>query len=422
MRLAAASLLRHTVFRNTAVLFIVQLLNYAIPLVLIPYLAGVLGADLYGIYAFGMSIFLLGMLVIDYGFPRHVLYEVATHRADGEYVNRLLGGVLIIRLAILGLIAFALAVFVAASPGYAGHRVFLMLTVFPLLGMTLQLPWVFQGVERSEFVLLYSLIGRVAYFGLLLWLVKVPEDYHWIPITHGLGQLASACLCLWLFRFAGFGLSMPSFDSIKKLLSAAVGYFWARLASANFGYSGVFVLGMFVAPAQLAAYAASEQLYRAILSICFPLSEALIPYMRRVADMRMFRRVLVTATTTALFGTALSYYFAAEIIDLLFGDEFADAVTILRIFLLVVPVTITSIFLGHPLLGALGYPDAVNRIVIRVAIVFVIGIVIMAAVGIASPFHMAMAIAFSELVILARLVRLGLRVRRSRPGFASVRK
>src|SRR5690606_6664715 len=93
-----SALTRHSMFQNTAMLLLVQLLNYAMPLLLIPYLTRVLGVEVYGIYAFGMAIYLIGLLVIDYGFPRHAVFEIAEHKSDRALIGSLLGNMLAIKL------------------------------------------------------------------------------------------------------------------------------------------------------------------------------------------------------------------------------------------------------------------------------------------------------------------------------------
>lgn len=416
MRTGLKGLVRHSVFQNTATLFMVQLLNYVVPLLLIPFLARVLGVEFYGVYAFAMSIYLLGLLFVDYGFPRHALYEIAEHRSDRERINRMLGGMLLVKLAIFTLIFASLALFALKTDRYAEHRLFLMLTALPLLGATLQFPWLFQGIEKSARVLHYSVVARVLHLLLIVALVGDPADYLWVPIAHGIAQLLGAVACILLIGQVGYRFARPSWSEVSTLLRAASGYFWARLAAANFGFMGVFVLGLLVAPAQLAVYAAGEQLYRAILSLYFPLSEALMPYMRRRRDVRTFRMIFAAVAGVTLFGTIGTFVLAPQIIELLFGSKFADAVPILRIFLVAVPMCVASIMIGYPLLGSLGHGAAVNRIAIQVALAFVIVLALMAITGTLSTVSIAVAIVAGEVVIFVGLMRLARRVHQESGG------
>jgi PST family polysaccharide transporter len=413
VRLSLSALARHSVFQNTGMLFLVQLLNYIMPLVLIPFLARMLGVELYGVYAFGMSIYLLGLMVVDYGFPRHALYEISEHKTDHERVNRLLGGMLVIKLMLFALIVTALVLFVLSTHRYAEHRTFLLLTALPLLGATLQFPWLFQGIEQSGRVFFYSLLARVLHVTLVVTIVGGPQDYLWVPIAHGIAQLVAAGVCIAMFSVVGYRIARPVAGEVGALLRAASGYFWARVAGANFGYMGVFVLGLVVAPMQLAVYAASEQLYRAIQALYHPLSDALIPYMRQRRDVRTFRIIFGAVAGVTLIGTVGSFVFAPQLIELLFGTKFADAVPILRIFLAVVPICVSSILIGYPLLGSLGHGETVNRIVIRVALAFMAALGLMAFTGTMSGITVALAIVLGEVAVFVALVKLGLRVRRA---------
>lgn len=408
-----SALTRHSMFQNTAMLLLVQLLNYAMPLLLIPYLTRVLGLEVYGIYAFGMAIYLIGLLVIDYGFPRHAVYEIAEHKSDRALIGSLLGNMLAIKLMLFAVFTAVLTAFLLITERYAEHRLFLLLTALPLLGATLQFPWFFQGIEQSGRIFRYSAFARFVYLLLVVAMVGGPQDYLWVPIGHGIAQLLGAAMCVTMIGTVGYRISRPSRAVVSKLLRDAAGYFWARIAGANFGYMGVFVLGLVVAPAQLAVYAASEQLYRAIQSLYYPLSDALIPYMRRLRDLRTFQRIFGVVAVATLAGVAVAFALAPQVIGLLFGDGFADAIPILRIFLAGIPICVSSILIGYPLLGSLGHGEEVNRIVVRVSLAFMGVLALMALTGTISTIAVAVSIVLGELVIFGALTRMALRVWRA---------
>jgi PST family polysaccharide transporter len=418
MKLRLGAVTRHSVFRNTAMLFLVQLLNYVMPLVLIPFLARALGVETYGIYAFGMSIYLIGLLLIDYGFPVQGLYAIAEHRADRERVARLMGGMLLIKLGLFAILAAALGAFALLTDRYAEHRLFLMLSALPLLGAALQFRWFFQGIEQSGSIFRYALFGRVAHVVLVIALVSGPQDYLWAPIGHGLAQIAAGLMCVAMIRRAGYRIGVPERADVAWLLRSASSYFWAAMAGANLGFVGVFVLGFFVAPAQLAVYAASEQLYRTIRSLYYPLADALMPYMRRNRDVRTFRRLFLLVNGITLVGVAGCIALAPQIIGLLFGDAFGDAVPLFRIMLTALLFCVPSIMMGYPLLGAMGHGEAVNRIVIWTAIASTAALGAMALTGTLTTVSVALTIVASEAVIFAGQATLALRVRAARRGAA----
>ncbi|MEZ5651348.1 MAG: oligosaccharide flippase family protein [Burkholderiaceae bacterium] len=361
--------MRHSVIRNTAMLFGVTVLNYVMPLVLIPFLTRVLGVEQYGVYAFGMSLYLIGMLVIDYGFPVHGLFSVTESRDDPERVGRLLGSMLIIKLGLFAVLSAALAAFVWFSGLYVEHRLFLMLTALPVLGAALQFRWVFQAVEQSGSIFRYTVVGRVLQVVLVIGLVAGPNDYLLVPIFHGVGTILSGALCIAMIYRLGYRLRMPRWKDVSEQLRGASSYFWANVAGAHLGFMGVFVLGLVASPAALAIYAAAEQLFRAIRSLYYPLADALMPYMKRSNDTRFLKRLFLIVCGGTVVGVGLGLVLAPQVVRLLFGPGFEGSAQFLQILLLAFLVCVPSILIGYPLLGTMGYGPQINRVVVLTAII-----------------------------------------------------
>ncbi|MEZ5659008.1 MAG: oligosaccharide flippase family protein [Burkholderiaceae bacterium] len=368
-RSVLGAMVRHSVFRNTMMLFAVTVLNYVMPLVLIPFLARVLGVELYGVYAFGMSLYLIGLLVIDYGFPVHGLYSVVESRDDPERVGRLLSCMLIIKLGLFALLTAALAGFVWYSGLYVEHRLFLMLTALPVLGAALQFRWVFLAVEKSGAIFRYTVVGRVLQVVLVIALVARPEDYLLVPISQGIATILSGALCIGMMYRLGLKFRVPSWKDVIDQLRGASSYFWANVAGANLGFMGVFVLGLVASPAALAIYAAAEQLYRAIRSLYYPLADALVPYMKRSNDTKVMKRLLWVVCGGTFVGVAIGLVIAPQVVQLLFGPGFEGAAYFLRILLLAFLPCVPSILIGYPLLGTMGYGPQINHVVVLAAII-----------------------------------------------------
>ena len=357
-------LVQHSVFRNASMLFIVSMLNYVMPLILIPYLARVLGVDLFGVYAFGMSLYLIGMILIDYGFPVHGLYSIAEHRDDPERVSRLLGSMLAIKLGLFALLTAVLGVYVYFNRQFADHRVFLLLMALPVFGGALQFRWVFQAVEQSGAIVRYLTIGRVVQVALVVALVSGPADYLWVPIIHGASMILSGALCIYMIRGLGYRFAWPSWADIRDQLRGAWSYFLANVADAQLGFVGIFSLSLVATPAALAVYAVAEQLYRALRSLCHPLIDALMPYMKRSSDTRVFRKVCVAVFGLTAVGVFVGILLAPFIMHLLFGVKYAAATPILQILLLALLVYVPAMMIGYPLLASWGHGAQVSHIAV----------------------------------------------------------
>ncbi len=405
---------RHSVFQNATMLFIVSMLNYVMPLILVPYLARALGVELFGVYAFGMSIYLIGMILIDYGFPVQGLYAVAEHRDDPERVARLLGSMLAIKLGLFVLLAAALGAYAALNERFAEHRLFLLLMALPVLGGALQFRWVFQAVEQSGKIVRYLTIGRVVQVLLVVTLVSGPEDFLWVPIVHGLSMLLSGVLCMAMIGQLGYRFALPSWQDIRVQLREAWSYFLANVAEAQMGFAGIFSLSLVATPAGIAVYAVSEQLFRALRSLCHPLVDALMPYMKRSQDLRVFRKLCVLVFSLTAIGVMVGMLLAPHVIGLLFGARYAEATPILQIFLPGLLAFVPAIMIGYPLLASMGHGDQVSRIAVYAAIATVALLAGLWFIDALSGKTVALAIVTGEFLIFLGTMGLLWRVRAER--------
>lgn len=368
MRGRLEDVLQHSVFRNASMLFAVSMLNYVMPLILIPYLARALGVEFFGVYAFGMSIYLIGMVLIDCGFQYHGLYEIAEHRADPDRVGALLGAMLAIKLGLFLLLMVILSIYVYFNEQFAHHHLFLMLNALPVLGGALQFRWVFQAVEQSGKIVRYLVIGRLVQVALVFLFVSGPQDYLWVPIFHGVSALLSGVICIRMIHQLGYRFCFPTLALIREQIRSTSSYFFASVASAQLGFAGIFSLSHVVTPAVLGVYAVAEQLYRALRSLCHPLIDALIPFMKRSNDMKVFRRLCVVVFSVTAVGIGVGMVLSPYIIHFLFSAKYDEATPILRIFLPGLMAFVPAMMIGYPLLASMGHGSKVSQIGVLAAV------------------------------------------------------
>jgi len=63
--------------RNATALLLVQVANYAVPFLAMPYLTATLGVAGYGLVAMGMSLAAIGLVVTGFGFARQAWKKIA---------------------------------------------------------------------------------------------------------------------------------------------------------------------------------------------------------------------------------------------------------------------------------------------------------------------------------------------------------
>jgi polysaccharide transporter, PST family len=351
-------------FVNTSSLFVLQIVSYALPFLLIPYLTRVLGATLYGVVAFGLSMAQIACIITDYGFNLSATYKIAKNQDDNKFINKILSAVFVCKTALFIIVACFIVLFLTIQTKYHEYNQFLWLMLLSVLGQTFQPIWFFQGIERMLFITLYTVISRIIFLFLVVFLVKFPTDYNYVALGNGIAHIIAAFIGIAMIYQLGFRFSWPGTSFIRKTFKESTEFFWSRAAVATYTSCGTFFLGLVSTPVQVAYYSAAEQLYKGGQAMFQPISQALYPHMAKHKNFHLFFQVLKWTVVINIICILIGITIGTFILNLLFGSDFVNSYPVLIIFLIIFGITTPSILLGYPYLGALGYSKLANRSVI----------------------------------------------------------
>lgn len=349
---------------NTTSLFIIQIANYILPFILIPYLTRVLGVTTYGIVAFGLSMVQIACVITDYGFALSATYQIAKNREDNTYVNKTIGAVVVCKLLLLVLVCICMLFYIHFQSKYEDYSTFFYLLIIPILGQTFQPIWFFQGLERMMYITLYTVASRLLYLGLVILFVESPDDLSIIATSNGFSQIIAAILGIILIYKLGYKIIIPELSFIKDVFMNSTEFFWSRAAVASYTAGGAFFLGLYSNPTQVAFYSAAEQLYRGAKTLFDPINQALYPHMAKNKNFKLFFKIFKVVILVSALGGIGGIFLGKFVLSMLFGVEFVGAYTVLLVFLFTFFITTPSVLLGYPFLGALGKTKLANRSVI----------------------------------------------------------
>lgn len=361
--------LRHPVVHNVLALYGVNISNYFIPLITVPYLARVLGPKEWGMVAFAQAFGQYIILVVEYGFDLSATRETARIRNSPERCAELIAGVLGAKMVLaLGMLVVVLIIYRWVPP-FQEHPRVLWAGVFWALAMAFTLRWYFQGMERMRLVAMLEVGSKVlALFGILL-LIRSPEDGWKVLGVQGVASMGST-LMTFILAYREIPLRLPSLSKITSVLRLGWTMFLFRASASLYTVGNSFVLGLFSAPQVVAYYAGAEKISKAFLGLLGPISQALYPRLSYLAESsrheaaKLARVGLVVMAFGGGFMGLIIFVLAPLLVRILLGDGYDSAIPVLRLLALLPPLIALSNVFGIQWMLPLGCDRPFNVIIL----------------------------------------------------------
>lgn len=348
----ARTLWSHTITRNVVALYWAQVAVVVLPLVTLPYLARVLGPEGLGPVVVAQALGLWLGTIIEYGFNLGATRDVAREREDPAALGQTVSGVLGAKLILVGGSVF-LAAAALAVPALRANPELLVLGWLTAVAQGLYPLWFFQGMERLRLPATLEVLGRGATAALILVLVRDADD-GWVVLALQAGTGLIGLVVATMIMYRSVPALRPRLSSAVDMLRRARHLFVYNGAVSLYSSANALVLGLLAPGPQVAFFGAAEKLTRAAGRLTTPISQAVFPRMSllvaRDAQARARRLALLTLVilmALTLIGSTVLILFAPTIVSVLFGSEFEQATSVLRILALTIPLVALSSVLGQ---------------------------------------------------------------------------
>lgn len=313
---------------NFVSLFVLQFINYLLPLILIPYLIRILGIDGFGVYSFVLAIMLYGVQMSDYGFELSATYHIARNKAHKAKVNNIVSSVLTIKILIalvyLLLITCA-SFFVAKLQEYQG---LLFLAYGVIVGQLFFPVWFFQGMEKMRYIMYLNGFSRLLFVLAILMFVQEPSDLYLALFLNALSSLILGGLSLYVL-FYKFDIKFKVQKWVKIVYYLKDGWylFTSKFAVQLYTTFNMILLGFFASPTVVGYYAIAVKIIEALGGLLEPLTRAVYPYLINVqkssnnAFLKRNKQLALVILLVMIPVSLLLIYFSEWILVLITGKE-----------------------------------------------------------------------------------------------------
>lgn len=160
------------IFKNYIYQFIYQLINIIFPLLTLPYISKVLGAENLGIYTYSFSIITYLVLVSDLGIRNYGSRKIAYCR-ENEYELKKFFWELFLQKFCISTLIFLLS-FIYFF--YTNKNEIFLIQIFYIIISFLDISWLYQGLEDFKKIMLRNLILKLFLLVLIFLCIKEKDD------------------------------------------------------------------------------------------------------------------------------------------------------------------------------------------------------------------------------------------------------
>jgi O-antigen/teichoic acid export membrane protein len=315
---------------NFASLGVLQVLNYILPLVVLPYLTRVIGLEMYGVLAIATAVILYFQTTVDFGFDFTGTRDIAKNQQDTEALSRIFWTIIASKVLIL-LVAFLLLyVLILTVPFFKQYSLLLLFTFLTIPSRIIFPEWFFQGMEKMKYITLINMVSRLVFTVLIFVVINKQDDYIYYPLLLAGGNLVAGIASLWIiFRSFRIRIYIPSPRDIISAIKGSYDVFLNLLMPNLYNSFSTLLLGFWWGSAAVGIYDAANKVITLSGRLLLILSRVFFPYLTKDLDKhRHYLRISLGLSLVIMLGYLV---FAGLIVRILYAPEFEAARHLIRI-------------------------------------------------------------------------------------------
>ena len=363
-------------FSNFLSLSFVQIANYLLPLITIPYLVRVLGPDKYGLISFAQALILYFSVITNYDFNLSAPRVISINRDDPFLISKIFNSIMLIKFILMILSFIVLCIIIISFDKFRDDWLIYLFSFGIVLADALFPIWFFQGVERMKSIAVLNILSKLLFAISIFILISSQEHYIFVPLLNSIFLVVTAFIGL-LIAFKKFNIKLfiPSFNDLKLQISQGWNIFLSNVSISLYTISNTFILGIFTNDTIVGYYSAAEKIIKAVQGLLNPVVQSLYPHISKIAIESKETALLIIKKLSKRVGlitfviSTFIFVYSDHIINLFLGDKFEQSVIVLRILSFQPFLIGISFFYANLFLLGFGYTKTWSKIIISASVI-----------------------------------------------------
>lgn len=319
-----------TLVANFGYLSLLQVAGYVFPLITMPYLARVIGAEGFGKIAFAAAIMVWFQTIADWGFNYTATRDVAKNRDDKEKVSEIFSNVFWARILLMFVSFVALSICVMTIPKLRENADVIMISFLMIPGHIMFPDWFFQAMERMKYITILNIISKTLFTIAIFLFIKERDDYILQPLFTSLGFVVSGIIAMYYILIKWkIRLRFTPFKEIIKTIKSSTDVFINNIVPNFYNAFSSILLGFVGGEVANGILDAGRKLVNIAEQLLSVISRVFFPFLARKGEKHgLYAKINITISVVmAIF----LFVFAPLIIRTFFTSEFENSIIVLRI-------------------------------------------------------------------------------------------
>ena len=318
------------VFKNIGYLTLLQIAGYVFPLITLPYLARVIGAEGFGKIAFASAIIVWVQTISDWGFNLTATRDVAQNKQDKVKTSHIFSNVLWARCLLTILSGLLLLCAIAIIPYFRENAAIIIITFLQVPGHILFPDWFFQAIEKMKYTTYFSLLVKLLFTIAVFIFIHEKADYILQPLFVTIGYLVCGAGALFLIlKKWGYTLYKPQWQNIFNTIKGSCDVFINNIMPNFYNSFSVLLLGFWGGSTANGFYEGGSKFPTVFYNFQSVLSRAFFPFLSRRPDkQRMYSKLNIGIS---VIGAAMLIVLAPFVVKIMLGAEFYNSVMVMQI-------------------------------------------------------------------------------------------
>lgn len=393
---------------NMAMNMLLAASSIVFPIITLPYVSRALGPEYLGKVYFGNSVVMFFSMLAELGIPVYGIRACAKVRDNRLELTRTVHEILAINLLTCILVYFAIALSVITVPKLIQERAVIAAMSGIIILNALGIEWMYKAIEKYSYITIRSVAFKLIAFISLFALVKGPDDYI-IYATISIFAASASNILNIINAHKYIDFKHVGGYRYKRHFKGLLYLFMMAAAVNIYTNMDLAILDFIKGDAVAGCYGLAVKVKVALVSLTTSVSAVLLPrtsfyYEKGYKDEfnGLIASTLKLVELIAIPVVIIFMIFAGEVVYVLGGSEFTDAVLPMRILMPSIFIIVASNIIGMQMLVPMGREKEVAiAAVIGAAVDLALNLLMIPSLGSAGA---AIATVAAEICVLVLLI------------------